>query len=328
MIAGNRAIRLAALAGVGLIGLSAYARYAVRRYEDLDPESAGAPGEFIDVDGVRLHYVQAGEGDTVVLIHGFGASTFSYRYTIPELAQHFRVVALDLKGFGYSERPAGSDYSLTAQAELVRGAMDRLGIERAAVVGHSMGGAIAMRLVLSHPERVSRLVLVDSASDDMMHRGLLPSWVAAPFVPIAVTFTVHRRRFRQFALRSAVHDPAHITPEVVEGYMRPSRFRGYARGLAALLTGRGVDQPLAIERIEQPTLILWGEHDRWLPPSQGEALAEAIPNAQLVLLRSAGHLPLEEQPVESHGPLLTFLRDADPLATSQAAEPEGLETPA
>jgi pimeloyl-ACP methyl ester carboxylesterase len=126
----------------------------------------------VEVDGVPIHYVEAGQGKAVLLIHGLGASTFSFRHTIPELAQRYRVIALDLKGFGYSARPQ-SDYSLTAQAALVRQVMDRLGVERAAVVGHSMGGAVAMRLALGYPERVSRLVLVASATDRELRR--LPS---------------------------------------------------------------------------------------------------------------------------------------------------------
>ncbi|MDP3766582.1 MAG: alpha/beta fold hydrolase, partial [Dehalococcoidia bacterium] len=111
-------LRIAALAGGTLAGLYAAAWYANRRFEDLEPDAAGAPGSFLEVDGLRMHYVEAGEGDAVVLIHGIGASTFSFRYTIPELAQQFRVVALDLLGFGFSARPADGDYSLTAQAAL------------------------------------------------------------------------------------------------------------------------------------------------------------------------------------------------------------------
>ena len=141
---GHRRARLLALAGAAFAACSAYAWYATRRFEQLEPHSAGAPGSFLDIDSLRIHYVEAGQGPPVVLIHGWNASTFSFRYTIPELARHHRVVALDLKGYGYSGRPAKGDYSLTAQAELVRRLMDRLDIHRADVIGHSMGGAVAM----------------------------------------------------------------------------------------------------------------------------------------------------------------------------------------
>ena len=203
----QQALRIAALAGAAFAGLSIYARYAVHRFESLEPDSAAAPGGFQDVNGTRIYYVQAGRGEPVVLIHGLNASTFSFRYIIPELAQHYRVVALDLQGFGYSARPAGADYSLTAQAELVRRAMERLGIERATVVGHSMGGAVAMRLAVRSPERVVRLVLVNSATDRQLRRGLRLGRLVRPFLPIAALFALQRIAVRRRALRRSVHDP-------------------------------------------------------------------------------------------------------------------------
>lgn len=314
----DRVLLFAGLSAAALAALSTYARYAVRRFEDLEPGSAGAPGEFIDVDGVRMHYVEVGEGEPLLLVHGLGASTFSFRYVIPELAPRFRVVAVDLKGSGYSARPATSDYSLTAQADLLRRFMDRLQIERAAVVGHSMGGAVAMRLALRYPERVSRLVLVDSAGDHELERGRTLARVVRPFFAIGVVFTLQRRWFRRLSRRSAVHDPAQVTPEALEGYFRPTRIKGHARALASFTVDRARDEPLALERIAQPTLVMWGEHDRWLPPRRGDELARRIPNARLLIIRGAGHLPLEEQPDVCNLALLEFLA---PQSAVEASPP-------
>jgi len=327
MKAKNRALRRLALLGVAFAGLYAYAWYAVRRFEDLEPESAGAPGTFLDVDGVRLHYVEAGQGEPVVLIHGLGASTFSFRYLIPELAQAYRVIALDLKGFGYSARPAGGDYSQTAQAALVEQAMARLGVERAAVIGHSMGGAVAMRLALLAPARISRLVLVASATDHEMRRGVLPARLFRPLLPLGALLAWHRRRVRRLWFRTAVHDPAHLTPDVLEGYFRSSRMKGHMRALGALLAHRSRDEPLAPERIQQPALILWGEHDRWLPLARGEELARRIPNARLLPIRTAGHLPLEEQPESCNRAILAFLRSPEPPTGALQRESAARERP-
>jgi pimeloyl-ACP methyl ester carboxylesterase len=298
---------LLSIGGLAAAGLWAYAWLDARRFEDLDPDAAPVPGGFLDVDRVRVHYVAAGRGAPVVLIHGLGASTFSYRYTIPELAQRHRVVALDLKGFGFSERSERDDYSLAAQARLVLGAMDRLGIQRAAVVGHSMGGAVAARVALAAPERVERLVLVDAATDRELERSAWLGPLLRPLLPVIALLTLHRRWFRRLSLRSAVHDPAHLTPEVLEGYIRPSRVRGTLRSMGALMAHHRRDKPIAYERIAAPTLILWGEHDRWIPPGRGEQLAARIPNARLRIVASAGHLPLEEQPEVSNKALLDFL---------------------
>lgn len=317
----------AALGAGALAGLSVYARRGVRRFEDLDVGTADVPGSYLDIDGARIHYVEAGAGEPVVLVHGLGASTFSFRYTIPELAQRYRVVALDLKGFGFSERPQDGDYSLTAQARLVLGMMDRLAIERAAVIGHSMGGAVAMRLALLAPERVSRLVLVDAATDRELHRGARLGLVLRPFIPVFAHFLYQRRWFRRFSMRTVVHDPAHLTPEVLEGYFRPARMRGTVRAFTALSSDRRRDAPIEYERIAPPTLILWGEHDRLLPPRNGEELARRIPNARLVMVRTAGHLPLEEQPEETNRALLDFLGAPENAgATTPERAPAPLES--
>lgn len=312
--------------GTAFGAYAAYAWYAQRRFENLEPESAGAPGTCVDIDGVRVHYVEAGRGDPVVLIHGWNGSTFSYRHTIPELAQNHRVVALDLLGFGYSARPAHGDYSVTAQVRLVSGLMDRLGIERAVVVGHSMGGGIAMHLALSHPERVTRLVLVDSASTREFRRGLRFGRILRNFLFLLTPLVLHPKRRRMAAYRFAVHDPALLAPEVLDGYLRPLRMKGHLRGLSQQMRDRGREAPIDPANITQPTLILLGEHDRVIPIASGDELAARIPNARLIRIRSAGHLPLEEQPESSNAALLRFLQEGpEPVPVPRAA---GMETPA
>lgn len=306
----NRALILAALSGTAFVGLYAYAVRSVQRFEDLDPEEVDKPGDELLVDSTRIHFVEAGEGPPIILIHGFGASTFSFRHTIPELARHFRVIAVDLKGFGLSERPTAGDYSLSAQARLVGDFMEHLDIQQAVVLGHSMGGEVALRLAIDFPRKVNRLILVDSATHSLTHRGARVSLFLRPLLPLLALFTLHSGRFRRISLRSAVYDPAHLTPEVLEGYFRPTRVRGHLAGLGRMLVDRRADPPLDPSAVTQPTLILWGEHDRWLPPSHGERLHEQIPESRLVLIPRAGHLPLEERPEESNRAILEFLREA------------------
>lgn len=314
----DKVMRFAGIAGAAVVGLAAYSRYAIGRFEELEPGSADAPGSFLDIDGVRIHYVQAGQGEPVVLVHGLNSSTYSFRYIIPELAQRYRVVALDLKGFGHSERPAKSDYSLSAQADVVAGVMKQLNIEQAMVIGHSMGGAVSMRVAVRHPERVKRLVLVDSASDREFRRGLRLASFLRPLLFLAMPFTIQSRRYRRLALLAQVHDPALITPEFVEAHFRSSRMKGHQRALGALMVDRRRDDALEPEAIMAPTLILWGEHDRFLPPEAGEELARRIPNARLELVPSAGHLPLEEQADYCNRALLAFLGSEEPVVETKA----------
>jgi pimeloyl-ACP methyl ester carboxylesterase len=301
--------RVAFLATVGALGaVWSYSRRAVRRWEDLDLEEVEKPGRVLRVEDVDLHYVDAGDGPPLLLLHGLGGSTFGFRYLIPLLSPRFRVLAVDLKGFGYSERPPSGDYSLTAQARLVKDLMDALNIERAAVLGHSLGGAVAMHLAVAFPERVERLILVSSASDRETRRGVRGAGLLRLFLPVVGAFTLQNRWFRERSLRSGCYDPAYITPEVMEGYLRPSRIRGYIRSLGKLMVDRKNDPPLDPSAIRQPTLIIWGEGDRWLPPSRGRALQEFIPDSRLVIVERAGHLVLEEQPEESARTISDFLQ--------------------
>jgi pimeloyl-ACP methyl ester carboxylesterase len=224
----RRVFFLAAIGGLGTAW--SYSRRAVRRWEDLDLATVEKPGRLINVNGVELHYTAMGQGPTILLIHGLNGSTFSFRHLAPLLADGYRVLALDLMGFGYSERPPHAEYSLVAQAHLVNGFLDALGIEKAVVLGHSLGGAVAMHLAVMFPERVGRLILVDSASDSETRRGLRSARLARPLLPVVAPFTIQNPRFRRMSLRSGVYDPALITPEVMEGYMTPTRIRGPGPG--------------------------------------------------------------------------------------------------
>ena len=311
--------RLFLFAAVGLGTVWSYSRRAVRRWEDVDLAAATQPGQNVEVDGVRLHYVEAGSGPPLLLLHGLNGSTFGFRLLMPCLATHFRTIALDLMGFGYSERPQHRDYSLGAQARLVAGFLDALGIAKASVLGHSLGGAVAMHLALEFPERVDRLILVSSASDSETRRGLRSSRLVRPLLPVVAAFTVQNQRFRRMSLRSACYDPAFITPEIIEGYMAPTRVRGHLRALGSLMVDRRKDPPLDPAAISQPALIIWGAADHWLPASHGERLQALIPNSRMTVIDRAGHLVLEEQPEESARVLIDFLQAPMPAGSGTQA---------
>ena len=323
MSALKRALRIGGMTGLAITGYAAYAQYAIRRFEHLDPMNADAPGSYLDIDGTAIHYVEAGRGEDVVLIHGWNGSTFSFRYTIPELAQRHRVIAIDLMGYGYSARMRDVDYSLTGQSEIVAQAMDRLGVTNAAVIGHSMGGAVATRLALRHPDWVRKLVLVDSVNVTEMRRATRFGKLLRVVMPLGAPLLLHPYRSRRRIFLTAVHDPAYLTPEIEEGYFRPMHMKGHLRSMGQQLTSRQDDDLLSPSDITQPTLILWGEHDAWLRPEFGERLNAEIPDSRLTLVPSAGHLPLEEQPDFCNREILRFLQDDEaPDEAALAAEAE------
>ncbi|MFQ5879716.1 MAG: alpha/beta fold hydrolase [Dehalococcoidia bacterium] len=304
----GRSLTVGSLAVMGAMGSAwAYTRWLTRRNEQVDPALLARPGDMIYIDGIGIHYMERGHGWPLVLIHGLGGSTYNFRHNIPALAEHFRVLAPDLMGFGFSDRPPDADYSLTSQAQLVRNFMARLGVQQASVLGLSMGGTVAMRLAANFPERVERLVLAASAGGGRLVPAWAGSFLARPLVEAFVAFALHNRTFREALWRTGSYDPTVLTPEVKEGYYRPGRIRGSARAVAKVMADLAREEPLDLSRIYQPTLLLWGADDRWLRLSLAQQLLQALPNAELQIIDQARHMVLEERAEEANRAAISFL---------------------
>ncbi len=275
---------------------------------------------FTSVGGVRIHYEAYGAGNPVVLVHGLGASAAAWRRLAPYLAEAgYRVVALDLKGCGLSGRPPG-DYSRKALAALVLGFMDNLGIRRArAVVGHSMGGAIALEMAASSPERLDLVSVVDG-------QGVIsPPWLlqaAAPMTPIVGTLASRvtalspaapRRFFARMYLRRIFANPDAVTEELVETYA-VNADAGYQRAMFAMIQHLGDTADLAreVRVLKQPALLLWGKLDPVCPLPLGEELYRSLPDAEFHVIEDCGHCAPEERPAEIAAHLVDFFARRGP----------------
>jgi len=295
-------MRKAIAAVGGAIATVVALRWLRRPREDINWRDAKPPGQIIDVDGVPMHYVERGSGTTVILIHGFGGHTYTYRYLIPDLARDHRVVAVDLKGSGYSGRPKKGDYSLGEQARLVVRLMDILGIERASIVGHSLGGEVAMRIAAGWPDRVERLVLAASVSGDR-----IPTLPVTPLIrPFLWLFS---RLFGRWLFRRMFYDKRKATKEVLEAYRRPMRIKGTGNAVYQTLRDGRREKPVDSGGIKQPVLILWASHERILPGRTLSRLRKRLAHAEVVTIDRAGHLLLEEQPEETNRAVRSFLDD-------------------
>ncbi|HEY0081119.1 MAG TPA: alpha/beta hydrolase [Pyrinomonadaceae bacterium] len=275
----------------------------------------GAHSRFAEVGGVRVHYQEAGvEGaPPMILIHGFCASTLVWSDVLLTLAEMgFRVVAPDLVGFGFSGKPREGEYTIEAQARVVVGLMEHLGIERAALVGSSYGGAVAAVCALEWPERVERLVLVGAVTNDAAKRQLLLRVAGAPVLgEVLSPLLIDSRRLIKWRLRKIyANGNAHLLERArLDSQYLPLRYADTQR--AILLTLRRWNAS-RIEReaasITQPTLLIWGEQDRDIPLRYGERLHAQMPNARLVVFRRCGHLPQEERPEEFAGLVAGFCK--------------------
>jgi pimeloyl-ACP methyl ester carboxylesterase len=296
--------------GIGLLR-----RIALR--EDVDWSEVEVPGRLIDINGYRVHVVEEGAGPPVALIHGFGGHTYSFRYLIPRLARDHRVVAVDLKGYGYSERDARAGLSRTDQIMMLRDLFKQLGITQAVVVGHSMGGMIAQRFAAGFPELVQALVLVATAAGN--GRGgppsfalKLPPQLLKPMLPILSGMAARR------ILELSFYDRSALTPEVEAEYLRPARIRGSMDGLLASIRDRTRDQSIDLTAVRQPVLVLVGEADRIIPRTASEELQQAFPQARIAVIERAGHLLLEERPDECFEAISEFLRSLEPIVATRA----------
>ncbi len=281
---------------------------------------AGPDSRFVRVNGVQLHYREAGQGEPVmILLHGFGASTFSWREVIEPLARYGRVIAYDRPAFGLTERPMPGEwqgqnpYTPEAQVEQLAGLMDALGVERAILIGNSAGGTTALNFALAHPERVEALVLVDAA---VYEGGGSPEWTRPLFQLPQVNHlgpllarSLAGQQGTQF-IQTAWHDPRRITPEIYAGYRLPLQAENWDRALWEL-TKASHRTHLAerLAEIQAPTLVLTGDDDRIVPTANSLRLAGELPGAQLAVIENCGHLPQEECPQAFLDAVTAFIRD-------------------
>lgn len=266
---------------------------------------------FLEVDGVRTRYVDMGDAEQVIIfIHGFSSSLYSWQACLEPISRQYRVVALDLKGFGFSGKPE-SNYTNDEYVDFVVHFMDALGVERATLCGNSMGGGIAWRTALKYPDRVNKLILVDasgyastrSGTPFIMKLGRLPG-----MEKLFSLFTT-RGRIRS-SLESAYYDDERVTEKTVDAYYYPMRTPGALYAVFARMRhsrSEAEEWQARISEVAVPTCIVWGVNDTWIPVEDARRFHSDIENSQLVIIPDCGHLPQEEEPEKFIMHVLDFM---------------------
>ena len=257
---------------------------------------------FIDVDGIRVHYQEAGDpkAPALILIHGFASSTLVWSKVFLPLANAgYRVIAIDMLGYGYSAKPRNGEYTIPGQAKIVVRLLDRLRIPRAIIVGSSYGGAVAATCALDYPERVEKLILIGAVNNNQPLDFKLMRVFSSPLVGDIVSplLISSRRLLRQRMKRVYDRHSWVLDERRVDARHLPLRAAGTHR--AMIRTVRGWDAE-RISRdahlITQPTLLLWGENDIEIPLADGERLHDQIDGSRFIVFLNCGHLPHEEYP--------------------------------
>ncbi len=278
----------------------------------------GAPRQdsYADVCGARIRYRATGRGPAVVVLHGYASSLDAWDDVVPALSDQHRVIALDLKGFGYSSRGAG-DYSPAAQARIVLALLDHLGISRTSVVGHSWGASVALAVSLAAPERVARLALYDA----WVFEDQLPAWMvlarADGIGEWMFGWSGHGHVERTMPI--AYYDRTRITPDRVRRVEQLLELPGSkAAALATLRAQRFRRQEHRYGEIQQPVLLLWGREDCISTLPVAYRLMRQLRHADLKLYPRCGHFPMVEALEASNRDLRSFLEAEVEAASADA----------
>ncbi|NWG21803.1 MAG: alpha/beta hydrolase [Chloroflexi bacterium] len=281
--------------------------------ERLEPGDLPGVQRFVRAGAYDLHYTDDGppDGPTVLLIHGFAAWAFAWRAQRAALAAAgYRVLAIDLLGYGASSRPAAPVYSTRDQADLLLAALDSLGVGAFDAVGHSFGGRVALQLALIAPERVRTLTAI---CPEAFTQGRPPIAAAArlPIVGLALSYYVLAPSLVRVGLRSLAKQDGWLHAEVVAGYAAPLYVRGTA--LAQVWQARSpkdgdLPVPANLASVRTPVLLLWGDSDQVFPVEEGRRLERILPEARLIVYHHTGHLPYEERAAEVSAAIIEHIR--------------------
>ncbi len=243
------------------------------------------PGRLILVNGHRVHVIDRGAGPAVLLVHGTAGSTFDWEQTVMDpLAHRHRVIAVDLFGMGFSERSADFSYGFALWADQLAGTLDALGVARASVVGHSLGGAVALVFAGNYPQKVDRLISVDSGP-------WLPPFMLLMMTPGAGEMMMGCADYWP-------HMPSRGTA-YEEGMRMIYEIKGTRRALLKSARGQILESPSgfrAFRRINAPTLLLHGGSDPIIPASAAALLLRIIPGSRMVVVDGAGHFLMNDKP--------------------------------
>jgi pimeloyl-ACP methyl ester carboxylesterase len=305
-------VLLFVLGGLSGAALWAYAPDLPR--STLIARYGGPPSTFVDVGGTRAHVRDEGKADAMplLLIHGSLGSLHMWEGWVGELKDRYRLISVDLPGHGLTGGWPRGDYTIEAYTDFIEVLADTLNLDRFAIAGHSMGGAVAWSFAATRPERVSQLILVDSAGYPRDGQPPLPIRLAR--MPVVGDIGIYFKpdRIVRRSLEEIYADPVMITPERLRRFGDLQRFPGNRSATVQRARTQDPLDPTPLRRLDVPTLIVWGAQDRWIPIADAFRFQADIKGAKLAIFEKPGHDPMEEDPKGTAAAVAAFLPTAPP----------------
>ncbi|MFD2562506.1 alpha/beta fold hydrolase [Aquimarina rubra] len=293
--------------------------------EELEEKYTYSYSKFIEVDGMRVHYTDQGSGVPIVLLHGSGGSLHTWEGWANTLKKNYRVISIDLPAFGLTGPHIRGAYSIDSYTKFLYDFVSNLKLESFHLAGNSLGGGIAWNFASDYPEKVEKLLLLDASG----YRVIPKKQTNESKEKKRSSFSIFRlaripvinKIFLYFTPKSIIrnnlkqvyYDDSMVTDALVKQYHDFALREGNRQAFMDRLTmKKGKDTSYKLKEINNPTLILWGENDRWISVKSAYKFDEAIPNSKLVIMKETGHLPMEERPEESAKIAMDFLaRDSE-----------------
>ena len=276
-----------------LLIIIAYLPYKTTPIEEL----AGKESKFVEVNGQTVHYTKQGTGRPLILVHGFAGFTYTWRYLIPLLTDHYTVYAYDVLGFGLSDKPPDGNYDMGAHGDFLIDFMDTLGIPSATLIGHSMGGVIIAYASIAAPEKVDALVMIEPG----FYNDPGPAFLNYLFFPLdrIMARQFYTRSMRERFFMGSFYNKSLVTEEIIDAYMLPTRTPNALEAMTQMMAKVGIKQyPGVAERITRPTLVVWGERGPDDRLETAKRVNREVQGSKLKSVPECGHYIQEEKAEE------------------------------
>ena len=265
--------------------------------------------KFMDLYGINIHYSDEGSGDVILLLHGVFSSLHTFNKWSEHLCKSYRVIRIDLPGFGLTGPSIDNEYGMDLYIGYIRKFMDNLGIDKFHIGGNSLGGWIAWEFAVAHEERINKMVLVNAAGYVSGGNYPLPFVIAqTPVLRQVFNYEIVPKVVVRRFLRQVIKDQYVVTDHLVDRYYDIIHREGNLEAFSRIANSKFIQNTHALRNIETPTLVLWGDEDAWISYHDAEKFKNDLKNVTVKIYKGVGHIPMEEIPELTANDVLNFLK--------------------
>jgi len=287
--------------------------------EELKEKYCDDQSQFMEIQGMQVHYKVEGTGPPLVLIHGTASSLHTWDSWTKHLIGNYKVIRMDIPAFGITGPNSGNDYSINSYVNFIHEFLEILGEDTVSIAGNSLGGRICWNYAKTYPDKISKLILIDPSGLSMPNDPETSIGFKIAKTPIlnALFTRVTPKFLHRKSILEVYADPNKVTDELVQRYYELMLRPGNRKAFVERVKVEYKSNPSNLDQISSPTLILWGKQDRWIPYTHAREYQRLIPNTQVIVYENAGHVPMEEIPLKTVTDVISFLHKESVLVDTE-----------